>query len=543
MASNEVKLTIKVGDDGSLDVVAKKAKKAAKSTEDVGKATDKTAKSRKNYSKGEKGVAGATSNSTKAFSKMRESMTGGGGLVPAYATLAANVFALSAAFGVLRRAAQVEQLTQGLAEMGRASGLAMSTLSKSMQEATNNALTLEEAMRATSMITSAGLDPSLVEQFGEAAQKAAVALGRNTQDSLERFTRGVTKLEPELLDELGLFVRLDEATEVYAREIGKTASQLTNFERRQAFANATLDQAKEKFGQIQVDANPYDKLAAAFSDLSKTGLNLLNNVLEPIISFVTGSTTALVGTMALFASTISGQLVGSLAGYSEKARNIADANKGINKSTRYQLNLFNRKSTTLKNLSESLRDGSASTKEYKDAVDGQVQSMRTNLGLRKKGVQSEEEYTKRVKTAKKAINEIRGAEVRQRVSSAALAESKAINAMQAGKYGVALKNLRRSMLMYRGAMVAATKAQGIFTKALRMGGVALKTFGTIARTAGAAFSVLLGPISTAILVFSLLKEGFDAIVNSFKTEETKALEAKLEPTPYQIQIQVHSYLF
>ena len=110
MASNEVKLTIKVGDDGTLDVVAKKAKKAAKATEEVGKSTDKASRSRKNYSKGEKGVAGATNNSTKAFSKMRDSMTGGGGLVPAYATLSANVFALSAAFNVLRRAAQVEQI-------------------------------------------------------------------------------------------------------------------------------------------------------------------------------------------------------------------------------------------------------------------------------------------------------------------------------------------------------------------------------------------------------------------------------------------------
>lgn len=526
--ANEVKLRIRVSDDGSLDIVAKNAKKAAKATDDVARSTDRASKSRKNYNKGEKGVAGATNNSTKAFSKMRESMTGGGGLVPAYATLAANVFALSAAFNVLRRAAQVEQLSQGLSEMGRASGLAMGTLARGMQEATKNALSLEEAMRATSMITSAGLDPSMVEKFGAAAQKAAVALGRNTQDSLERFTRGVTKLEPELLDEIGLFVRVDEAADEYARKLGKTASQLTSFERRQAFANATLEQANEKFGSVEVDSNPYDRLASAFADLSKTGLNLLNSVLTPILELLAGSTTALVGAMALFASTISGQLVGSLASYADKARDIADANKGLNKNTRVQLNLFNRSSTTLKNLSESLRDGSASTKEYQTAVDGQIQSMRTNLGLKNKGRQAEEEYTKRVKTAKNAINEIRGAEVRQRVSSAALAESKAINALQAGKYGVALKNLKRSMLLYRGALTAATKSQGFFTKALRVGGVALKAFGTAARLAGAAFSILLGPISTAILIFSLLKEGFDALMDAFKSDATKALEEKLE---------------
>ena len=297
--ANEVKLTIKITDEGSLSVVAKNAKKAAKETEKLAASSDRARKSREKYNKGEKGVAGATANSTKAFSKMRESMTGGGGLVPAYATLAANVFAATAAFNLLRRASQVEQLTQGLAEMGRASGLAMGTLAKGLQEATKNALTLEEAMRATSMITSAGLDASLVDDFGAAAQKAAVALGRNTQDSLERFTRGVTKLEPELLDELGLFVRVDEAAEDYARTLGKNASELTNFEKRQAFANATLEQAQQKFGAVNVPANPYDELAAAFADLSKQGLNLLNNVLTPIVKLLSGSTALLTGAMAL----------------------------------------------------------------------------------------------------------------------------------------------------------------------------------------------------------------------------------------------------
>lgn len=526
--ANEVKLTIRVSDNGSLDVVAKSAKKAAKSTEDLGKATDKTKESRKRYSRGEKGVANATANSTKAFSKMRDSMTGGGGLVPAYATLAANVFALSAAFNVLRRAAQVEQLNQGLAEMGRASGLAMGTLARGMQEATKHALTLEEAMRATSMITSAGLDASLVDDFGAAAQKAAVALGRNTQDSLERFTRGVTKLEPELLDELGLFVRVDEAAEDYARSIGKTASQLTSFEKRQAFANAALEQANEKFGSVEVDANPYDRLAAAFADLSKTGLNLLNTVLEPLISFLASSTTALTGAMALFASTISGSIVGGLASYAEKARAVSQENKGLTAASRAQLNIFNRSSATLKNLSQSLIDGSAATYEYNKAVGGQQMSMMSNLGLKKRGIITEEEYARRVKVSTQAINEIRGAEMRQRLSGAALAESKAMAALQAGRYGVVLKNLKRTMLLYRGSLAGAMKAQGLFTKSLRVGTVALKAFGTAARIAGAAFSVLLGPISLAILAFSLLKEGYEAIRPMFVDEATLKLEEHME---------------
>lgn len=64
-------------------------------------------------------------------------------------------------------------------------------------------------------------------------------------DAINRITRGITKLEPELLDEIGIMVRLDDATTNYARSTGKAVSALTDFERRQAFANAVLDQAEK----------------------------------------------------------------------------------------------------------------------------------------------------------------------------------------------------------------------------------------------------------------------------------------------------------
>ena len=526
--ANEVKLTIKITDEGSLSVVAKNAKKATKETEKLAASSDRARKSRQKYNKGEKGVAQATANSTKAFSKMRESMTGGGGLVPAYATLAANVFAATAAFNLLRRASQVEQLTQGLSEMGKASGLAMGTLATGLQKATKNALTLEEAMRATSMITSAGLDASMVDDFGAAAQKAAVALGRNTQDSLERFTRGVTKLEPELLDELGLFVRVDEASEDYARTLGKSASELTNFEKRQAFANATLEQAQQKFGSINVPANPYDELAAAFADLSKQGLNLLNSVLTPIIKLLSGSTALLAGAMALFASTISGQVIGSLTSFAEKAKNVADSQKGINVVSRQSLNFYNRSSVSLSNLSKSLKDGTAATYEYDKAVQGQNMSMISNLGHKKKGNITEAEYALRIKASTRAINEIRAAEGRQRLSSAALAESKTLAALQAGRYSVALKNLRRTMLFYRGALVAATKQQGVFAKSMAFVRVGMKATATAARLLTGALSVLFGPLSLIIMAAGLAFEAYSALKEKFKTEEEKKLDEVLE---------------
>ena len=98
--ANEVKLTIKIDDKGSLSVVAKNAEKAAKATDKVSKATDKASASKNRYNKLEKGTAGLGANTTKGFAKQAQIV--GNGLVPAYATLAANVFAISAAFNALK---------------------------------------------------------------------------------------------------------------------------------------------------------------------------------------------------------------------------------------------------------------------------------------------------------------------------------------------------------------------------------------------------------------------------------------------------------
>lgn len=519
MANNKIGVDYEVNDNGSVDKLKKKTDAAAASTEKLNNKKD-------TYNKREKGAAQATSNSTKAFSKQAQSIDGG--LVPAYATLAANIFAITAAFGVLQRAAGVEQLTKGIAEMGRQSGYAMMSLSKGLQEATGHALSLEEAMRATSMITSAGFDASSVEEIGSAAQKAAVALGRNTQESLERFTRGLVKMEPELLDELGLFVRVDEASAEYARSLGKSANQLTNFEKRQAFANATLAQAQEKFGSVEVETNPYDKLAASFSDLSKTILTAVNTVIIPIIEVLSNNVGAFAGVLGLFASTISQQVLGSLKDYADELKSAAVDQKGLNISSRKNLSSLNKSSKTLKNLTESLKDGSAANREYQEVINGQISSQRMLTAKMDKKTISEQAYKKAMKSSKAVIAEVTAAQLRQRMATAASAEAKTIAALSTGKYSVALKNLNRTFKFYKASVASAAKTTGFFTKTLKIGSVVAKGAATSFRILGAAFSALLGPISLLITLGSLLYEGFMWLRDKFMTEQAKKLRDTLE---------------
>lgn len=250
-----------------------------------------------------RGSAGATGAAARDFA---EQSRGLGGLVRLYATFAANIFAVSAAFNVLKNAADTTNLIAGLNTLGAVSGKSLGTVAKQLSEASDGAVSLREAMSSVAMTSSAGMTNQNILRLGAVAKTASLALGVSMPDALNRLSRGIVKLEPELLDELGIFTKIEPATQAYALQLGKTTSQLTDFERRQAFANAVLKEGEDKFAALaDQKANPYDKLLASLKNVAFSGLELLNMVLKPIVEILASSPTALaLGIAAVIAAIV-----------------------------------------------------------------------------------------------------------------------------------------------------------------------------------------------------------------------------------------------
>jgi hypothetical protein len=323
MANNaKVTLTFDIQEDGSVKLVAKnlndlnKATQAnSRATREAGKANDEL-----NY-KLKQGVAGASS-AGRSFSKLSQAIgEGPNGLVGAYATLAANAFAVSAAFNALKNASQAEAVLKGLEVQGARLGTTLTSTAQEVERLARGQLSLTEAMQATAQASATGFSSESIKELTTVAQNASIALGRNMGDSMDRLIKGTSKLEPELLDELGIMVKLEEATTNYALQTGKTVASLTSFERRQAFLNAVLEEGQTKFGGLsdEVRPDPYVQLGAAFNNLTKETLGFINNTLgvSSIVSFLAENTTALIGVIVMFAGTISRQLVPSLYQMSE----------------------------------------------------------------------------------------------------------------------------------------------------------------------------------------------------------------------------------
>jgi predicted nucleic acid-binding Zn-ribbon protein len=248
-----------------------------------------------------RGTAGVTGASARDFANQAQGL---GGLVRIYATYAANIFALTAAFRALSGAMDTSNMIEGLNQLGAASGKSLGNVSKELVRVTNGAVSLREAMEATVKGSSSGMMSADILRMGKVAQQASVALGVNMTDALSRISRGITKLEPELLDELSLFTKVDKSVQAYAKSVGKAESELTDFERRQAFANAVLEEGERKFSAIDIESNPYTQLAASIQNLVQEGLELVNKVLIPVVKLLSESPAALGLALAAIGTTI-----------------------------------------------------------------------------------------------------------------------------------------------------------------------------------------------------------------------------------------------
>ena len=246
--------------------------------------------------------------------------------------------------------------------MANQAGITMSLVVDRLKEVTDGALSTEEALQGASLAVSSGFSIDKLETLAKVARGASLALGRNLNDAFDRLTRGAIKLEPEILDELGIMVRLDDATAKYAATLNKTAGDLTQFERQTAFLNAINEQGIKKYGELAdaVDINPFDQLAASFGDLTKEFLSLINVALIPIIGFFSESRAGLIGITTLFASTIVTTMVPALGQMVERAKAAAAAQVVLAKQVKAGTN------TQVVNAAKIIATEGKQTKTIKD---------------------------------------------------------------------------------------------------------------------------------------------------------------------------------
>lgn len=247
--------------------------------------------------------AGGTGAGARDFAKQAEGL---GGVVRLYATFAANIFAVSAAFGALNKAAQMERLVQASDLMSQRVGVNLKGLGRDLQEATGYAISFEESMRFANLGTSAGIAAADLKELVTIAKGAAVGLGRDVNDSITRIVQGTAKQEQEILDELGIFIKAKDAYEEYARKfnIEGGADALSAQQKVRAYSDA-VKQAGQQWKDFAAIPDPFSNITARGQEAINEILMTVNKLVVPVLEFLAKSGDAINGLILL----ISGSLV------------------------------------------------------------------------------------------------------------------------------------------------------------------------------------------------------------------------------------------
>lgn len=253
--------------EDSLIDVNKQARRTGNALEGVGKGAIKAGRGMGNQNRQGR-------NSARTFSDIAKVA---GPLPLLYANIAANAFALSEAFRLLSEGEQLNRLEQVGTIVGARIGVPVQSTAKSMQELTGYTLSYGESIRQAAAAASYGFDTEQIEQLTMAARRASIALGVDMQDAMNRVIRGTSKLEIELLDELGITTKLTTAYENYAKNLGISATALNAYQQRAALVAEINAQSVEKFGDLDAmlrDGAPWEKfganVATAFQEMGKS---------------------------------------------------------------------------------------------------------------------------------------------------------------------------------------------------------------------------------------------------------------------------------
>lgn len=169
-----------------------------------------------------------------------------GGVMDRFVITAGDtVDALQGIQSAIQESFQIGNQTRILRRELESSGQSFEDFLTRVRSATRGTTSEVDAVQASLQALRLGIDQADLPGLFEIATVRGVEFGRSTGQALDDITRGVGRLSPKILDNLGLNIRLADAYDRYATTIGTTVDALTDLEKKQAVIAEIFRQSKE----------------------------------------------------------------------------------------------------------------------------------------------------------------------------------------------------------------------------------------------------------------------------------------------------------
>ena len=201
---------------------------------------------------------------------------------------------------------QMQSVGAGFDNLTKSVGMSSSTLEK-LQKATDGTVSSLDLMTMANNSLLLGITDSedqMAEMF-DIAQRLGSALGKDTLYGVESLVTGMGRQSKLMLDNLGIMVDVEKGNIAFAESIGKTVSELTDAEKKQAFNNATMKAAKDlvnKLGKEQLTtADRINVLKSSATNMAGALGNILTPAFDSSLNIMADFSTKISETVAVLA--------------------------------------------------------------------------------------------------------------------------------------------------------------------------------------------------------------------------------------------------
>lgn len=278
--------------------LADSAKAAGNSTDKLSAALEKAGES------GGKGKDGLSEFSAQADT-LKKSTNELVGLLKSAAIAFAGFLAIKGAQELATKAATIETLGITLGIVGRNAGYSQSQLDGFEKSLKKLGITTAVSREALTRMIQTGLDlnsvnekgANLAAQLARAAQDLAVVTGENSSETLNRLITNISQLDTMGLRYQGITVNTEAAMARFAATIGKTSDQLTQQQKIQAFANATLAEASKLTGAYEAAIDSTGKKIQSLTRYQEEAGKVIGDILKPAYGVLIDAATDLLKTL------------------------------------------------------------------------------------------------------------------------------------------------------------------------------------------------------------------------------------------------------
>jgi hypothetical protein len=211
-------------------------------------------------------------------------------LLVLWAKITAALYSVKKAWDMAESAEKAKQEARAFENLAKSHEASADKIIRDLKRTSGGAIDTMTAIQKAGTAMMMGINPDALSRLMAIARATAQQTGQEVTKAFSDITLAVARQSNKILDNLGIIVKVEQANERYAATLGKSAQNLNDTERAQAFLNAALEAGEglmKRLGdQTQTSAEKMQQFKAQLSEIKQFAGETLAPAFQPILDLI-----------------------------------------------------------------------------------------------------------------------------------------------------------------------------------------------------------------------------------------------------------------